>query len=300
MTDQARLDIQPATLSRSRGISSGAISYRIRGIVYGIGLYGLLTIVAIFMMLPFVWMLSTSFKPQAEIFARPPIIISSNMSFDGYRYISDQGVWRSLWNTFVVAGGFTVGGLFFCSLGGFGFAKYRFPGRNMLFVVLLGTMMIPPAVTMVPSYIIMREFGWLNTFWPLIVPGAANAFGIFFMRQYISTISDELLDAARIDGCNEFGVFWRVVAPIAWPGMISLGLIFFMGAWNNYLGPLIYLRSPENFTLPLMMMTMQGPPGYSAYREFMGIAVISVMPLLAIFLVFQRRFVEGITAGAVK
>lgn len=146
----------------------------------------------------------------------------------------------------------------------------------------------------------MRDLGWINTFWPLIVPGAANAFGIFFMRQYISTISDELLDAARIDGCSEFSVFWRVVAPIAAPGLVSLGLIFFMGAWNNYLGPLIYLKSPDNFTLPLMMMTMQGPPGYSAYREFMGIAVISVVPLLAIFLIFQRRFVEGITAGALK
>lgn len=297
MAQQVRLET-PGTIP-DQPVAS-AWRYNLSQLAYGIGLYGMLTIIAIFMMLPFIWMLSTSLKPQAEIFARPPIIISPNMSLEGYEYIVGQGVWRSLANTFIIAAGFTIGGVFFCSLGGFGFAKYRFPGRNPLFVILLATMMIPPAVTMVPTYILMRELGWVNTFWPLIVPGAANAFGIFFMRQYISTISDELLDAARIDGCNEFGVFWRVIAPIAAPGAISLGLIFFMGAWNNYLGPLIYLKSPDNFTLPLMMMTMQGPPGYSAYREFMGIAVISVAPLLAIFLLFQRRFIEGITAGAVK
>jgi ABC-type glycerol-3-phosphate transport system permease component len=263
-------------------------------------IYVPLTITAIFMMLPFVWMLSTSFKPQEEIFVRPPILVSPNMSLDGYKYIIDLGVIRSLGNTFLVASSFTVVSLFFCSLGGYGFAKFRFPGRNPLFGFLLATMIIPGAVTMVPLYLIVQKLGWLSTFWPLVVPGAANAFGIFFMRQYISTLNDELLDAARIDGCGEFAVFTRVVLPIIAPGMVSLGLIFFMGAWNNYLGPLIYLKKAELFTLPLFMMQMTGPPGYSLYREWMGVAVISVLPLLLIFLVFQRRFTEGITAGAVR
>jgi ABC-type glycerol-3-phosphate transport system permease component len=263
-------------------------------------IYVPLTITAIFMMLPFVWMLSTSFKPQEEIFVRPPILVSPNMSLDGYKYIIDLGVIRSLGNTFLVASSFTVVSLFFCSLGGYGFAKFRFPGRNPLFGFLLATMIIPGAVTMVPLYLIVQKLGWLSTFWPLVVPGAANAFGVFFMRQYISTLNDELLDAARIDGCGEFAVFTRVVLPIIAPGMVSLGLIFFMGAWNNYLGPLIYLKKAELFTLPLFMMQMTGPPGYSLYREWMGVAVISVLPLLLIFLVFQRRFTEGITAGAVR
>jgi ABC-type glycerol-3-phosphate transport system permease component len=251
-------------------------------------------------MLPFVWMLSSSFKPQEEIFVTPPILISPNMSLEGYRYIIDFGVLNSLTNTFIVAFTFTVVSLFFCSLGGYGFAKFRFPGRNFLFGFLLATMIIPPAVTMVPLYLIVQKLGWLNTFLPLIIPGAANAFGIFFMRQYISTLNDELLDAARIDGCSEFSVFTRVVLPIITPGAISLGLIFFMGAWNNYIGPLIYLKKSELFTLPLFMMQMTGPPGFSLFREWMGVAVISVVPLLLIFVVFQRRFTEGITAGAVK
>ena len=273
---------------------------RVRSLGVKAILYGLLTFIAIFMMLPFIWMLRTSFMPQGEIFGSPLRFISRNMSLDGYRYIIDYGVLRSLWSTFFVAFSATALSLFFCALGGYGFAKHRFPGRNPLFAFLLATMIIPGAVTMVPIYVIMTKLKWLDTFLPLIVPGAANAFGIFFMRQYIGTISDELLDAARIDGCGEFGIFWRIILPICAPGLTSLGLIFFMGAWNNYLGPVIYLRSSEKFTLPLFMMQMTGPPGYSLYREWMGVAVVSVVPLLIIFLIFQRRFTEGITAGAVK
>lgn len=272
----------------------------LRSLATQIAVYSLLTLIALFMILPFIWMLSTSFKPQDEIFVSPPILISPNMSLDGYRYIVDLGALRVLWNTFFIAFTSTALSLFFCTLGGYGFAKYRFPGRGALFAFLLGTMIIPSAVLMVPTYIIMLKLGWLDTYWPLIIPGAANAFGIFFMRQYISTISDELLDAARIDGCSEFGIFLRCILPICAPGLITLGLIFFMNSWNNYLYPSIYLKSPEKFTLPLLMVQMQGPPGYSLYREWMGVAVLSIVPLLIIFLIFQRRFTEGITAGAIK
>ena len=272
----------------------------LRSLATQIAVYSLLTLIAFFMILPFIWMLSTSFKPQDEIFVSPPILISPNMSLDGYRYIVDLGALRVLWNTFFIAFTSTALSLFFCTLGGYGFAKYRFPGRGALFAFLLGTMIIPSAVLMVPTYIIMLKLGWLDTYWPLIIPGAANAFGIFFMRQYISTISDELLDAARIDGCSEFGIFLRCILPICTPGLTTLGLIFFMNSWNNYLYPSIYLKSPNKFTLPLLMVQMQGPPGYSLYREWMGVGVVSIVPLLIIFLIFQRRFTEGITAGAIK
>lgn len=264
----------------------------------------LLISVSIFMMLPFVWMVSTSFKPQTEIFTRPPILISPNMGLEGYEYIYNyeqtNGVLNVLKNTVAISMSFTLFSLFFCALGGYGFAMFRFPGRRLLFGFLLATMIVPAAVTMVPTYAMMVKFDWIDTYWPLIVPGVANAFGIFFMRQYISTISKELLDAGRIDGCSEFGLFWRIIVPIIMPGLTSLGLIFFMSSWNSYLYPVIYLKSPELHTLPLLMMQMTGPLGFSLYREQMGVAVISIVPLLIIFLVFQKRFVEGITSGALK
>ena len=267
-------------------------------------MHAVLIAVAIFMILPFIWMVSTSFKPQTEIFTRPPKLISPNMGIEGYEYIYNyeqtNGVLNVLRNTVAISGSFTIFSLFFCALGGYGFAMYQFPGRKILFTFLLATLIVPSAVTMVPTYAMMVKLDWVDTFWPLIVPGVANAFGIFFMRQYISTISKELLDAGRIDGCSEFGLFWRIILPIIVPGLTSLGLIFFMGSWNNYLYPVIYLKSPKLHTLPLMMMQMTGPMGFSLYREQMGVAVISIVPLLIIFLVFQRRFVEGITSGALK
>ena len=264
-------------------------------------MYGLLIAVSAFMILPFIWMVSTSLKPADEIFAIPPIIISPNSSLNAYVYLQEQyNILGIVWNTFVVAFSATILRLFFCALGGYGFAKFKFPGQGALFAFLLGTMVIPSAVTLVPVYIIMRDLKWIDTFWPLIIPGAANAFGIFFMRQYIMSVSTELMDAARIDGAGEFTIFWRIILPIIAPGLTSLGLIFFMGSWNDFLGPLIYLKSPEHFTLPLIIRSLVGPVGRTVYDVQMATSVISLIPLLIIFLIFQRRFVEGITAGAIK
>jgi len=264
-------------------------------------MYGLLIGVSIFMILPFIWMVSTSLKPPDEIFAIPPIIISRNSSLSAYVYLQQQyNILGIVKNTFVIAFGATILRLFFCALAGYGFAKFKFPGQGALFAFLLGTMVIPSAVTLVPVYIIMRNLKWIDTFWPLIIPGAASAFGIFFMRQYIMSVSNELMDAARIDGAGEFTIFWRIILPIIAPGLTSLGLIFFMGSWNDFIGPLIYLKSPEHFTLPLIIRSLVGPVGRTVYDVQMATSVISLIPLLIIFLVFQRRFVEGITAGAIK
>jgi ABC-type glycerol-3-phosphate transport system permease component len=264
-------------------------------------MYGLLIAVSAFMILPFIWMVSTSLKPADEIFTIPPIIISPNSSLNAYVYLQEQyNILGIVWNTFVVAFSATILRLFFCALGGYGFAKFKFPGQGALFAFLLGTMVIPSVVTLVPVYIIMRDLKWIDTFWPLIIPGAANAFGIFFMRQYIMSVSNELMDAARIDGAGEFTIFWRIILPIIAPGLTSLGLIFFMGSWNDFLGPLIYLKSPEHFTLPLIIRSLVGPVGRTVYDVQMATSVISLIPLLIIFLIFQRRFVEGITAGAIK
>jgi len=264
-------------------------------------MYALLIGVSIFMILPFIWMVSTSLKPPDEIFAIPPIMISPNSNLSAYVYLQQQyNILGIVKNTFVIAFSATVLRLFFCALGGYGFAKFKFPGQGVLFAFLLSTMVIPSAVTLVPVYIIMRDLKWIDTFWPLIIPGAANAFGIFFMRQYIMSVSNELMDAARIDGAGEFTIFWRIILPIIAPGLTSLGLIFFMGSWNDFIGPLIYLKSPEHFTLPLIIRSLVGPVGRTVYDVQMATSVISLIPLLIIFLVFQRRFVEGITAGAIK
>jgi ABC-type glycerol-3-phosphate transport system permease component len=264
-------------------------------------MYGLLIGVSIFMILPFIWMVSTSLKPPDEIFAIPPIIISKHSSLSAYVYLQQQyNILGIVKNTFVIAFSATILRLFFCALGGYGFAKFKFPGQNALFAFLLGTMVIPGAVTLVPVYIIMRNLKWIDTFWPLIIPGAANAFGIFFMRQYIMSVSNDLMDAARIDGAGEFTIFWRIILPIIAPGLTSLGLIFFMGSWNDFIGPLIYLKSPEHFTLPLIIRSLVGPVGRTVYDVQMATSVISLIPLLIIFLIFQRRFLEGITAGAIK
>jgi ABC-type glycerol-3-phosphate transport system permease component len=264
-------------------------------------LYTPLILISIFMALLFLWMISTSLKQPQDVFGYPPTFISSRSTFDNFVTIfQDNDMARIVWNTFFIAASSTALSLFFCSLGGYGFAKYRFTGKRILFAFLLATMVIPGAVMMVPTFVLMRRFGWVDTFYPLIVPGAANAFGIFFFRQYISTISDELLDAARIDGASEFGIYWRIVAPIIVPGMTSIGLIFFMASWNNYLGPLLYLKSPELHTIPLAIASYTGSVGETVYGIQMAMSVVSLLPLLVIFLLFQKRFVEGITAGSIK
>ena len=185
-----------ASTARTRPAPSSGL--RVKRLLENVLLYGFLVTVAVFMLLPFVWMLSTSLKPADEIFGFPPIIISRNFNLSSYRYlVTEYNIVRILGNSLLISMSFTLLSLFFCSLGGYGFAKYSFPGRGGLFVFLLATLMIPFVVTMVPLYLIMRDLTWIDTFWPLIIPGAANAFGIFFMRQFISTIPDELLDAAR-------------------------------------------------------------------------------------------------------
>jgi ABC-type glycerol-3-phosphate transport system permease component len=274
---------------------------KIKSRILSVLLYFVLICISAFMLLPFVWMLSTSFKLPPDIFGFPPQIIPNNFTWDNYIFVfQEKNLNRILFNTFTIASLSTLLSLFFTSLGGYGFAKFEFPFKKMLFSMLLATMIIPGAVMMVPTFVIMREFGWVDTFLPLIVPGAANAFGIFFFRQYTSSINDELMDAARVDGASEFLIFIRIIMPIISPGMISLGLIFFMASWNNYLGPLIYLKSPSNWTITLAINALIGGAGLTYWGPQMAMSVISLIPLLIIFLVFQKRFSEGITAGAVK
>jgi len=253
------------------------------------------------MLLPFIWMVSTSFKLAEDIFGYPPKFIPDNPVLDNYTYvIFTKHALRNLLNTAVIAILSTIATLFFSTLGGYAFAKYEFIGKKGLFAFLLATMVIPGAVMMVPAFIIIRQIGWVDTIWPLVIPGAASAFWIFFFRQFISTISNEVMDAARMDGASEFRIYWNIIIPIIAPAITGMGLIMFMGSWNAYQGPRIYLKSPENMVMTQAIMSMQGSAGFTAWGEYMALSVISLIPLLIIFLIFQRRIVEGVMAGAIK
>jgi ABC-type glycerol-3-phosphate transport system permease component len=263
--------------------------------------YAALIIICAFMVFPFVWMLASSFKPFEEIFAGTTFL-PENPTLNNYVSLFEQSdAWLKIWNSFFIATTATLLSVFLCALGGYAFAKFRFPGRGVLFSFMLATMAIPFAVVMVPLFIMMRNyFHWIDTPLPLIIPGAANAFGIFFMRQYMTSLPDELLDAARVDGASEFRIFWRVILPISIPALVSLGIIFFMSSWNNFLWPTAVLRSPEQQTVPLMLRALQGPPGRTAFDVLMAGSVVSLLPMLAVFLVLQRHLIGGITAGSVK
>ncbi|HWG85306.1 MAG TPA: carbohydrate ABC transporter permease [Deinococcales bacterium] len=263
-------------------------------------LYAFIIAVCTFTSFPFIWMLLSSLKPLSEIFGQG--FLPQNPTLDNFRNLFEQTpALRNMLNSFFIATAATSGSLLFCSLGGYGFAKFRFPGRNVLFGVMLGTMTIPFIVTMIPTFIMMRNtFHWIDTPWPLVVPGLANAFGVYFMRQNMLSVPDSLLDAARVDGASEPLIFFRVVLPVVLPALASLGIIFFMASWNNYLWPTVVLRSPESQTLPVMIASLQGSAGRTPYDLMMAGSVLSVLPMLAIFLLLQRFFYAGITAGSVK
>lgn len=263
--------------------------------------YVVLLLVCAGMAFPFLWMLTSSLKPFEEIFAGDTFL-PENPTLQNYTSLFKQAdALDRLWNSFFIAVAGTVLSVFLCALGGYAFAKFRFPGRRLLFSIMLASLAVPFAVVMVPLFVMMRNFfHWIDTPWPLIVPGAANAFGIFFMRQYMFSVPDEMLDAARVDGATEFGIFLRIVLPTSIPGLVSLAIIFFMGSWNNFLWPSAVLRSPENYTVPLMLNSLQGPPGRTAFDVLMAGSVVSLLPLLVIFLVLQRHLIAGITAGSIK
>jgi ABC-type glycerol-3-phosphate transport system permease component len=263
--------------------------------------YAALLLLSAFMVFPFLWMLVSSFKPFAEIFAGTTFL-PQNPTLHNYVSLFEQSdALRKIWNSLYIATASTVLSVFLCALGGYAFAKFRFPGRGFLFSVMLASLAIPFAVVMVPLFIMMRNyFHWIDTPLPLIIPGAANAFGIFFMRQYMESMPDEMLDAARVDGASEFGIFLRMVLPTSVPGLVSLGIIFFMSSWNNFLWPTAVLRSPAQQTVPLMLNALQGPPGRTAFDVLMAGSVISLLPMLIVFLLLQRHLIAGITAGSIK
>jgi ABC-type glycerol-3-phosphate transport system permease component len=263
--------------------------------------YLALAVVSALMLFPFAWMLASSFKPFTEIFAGRSFLPEQPTLANYASLFQQSDALRKVWNSLYIAALYTALAVFLCAMGGYAFAKFRFPGRGVLFGFLLATMAVPFAVVMVPLFIMMRNwFHWIDTPWPLIVPWAANAFGIFFMRQYMLSVPDDMLDAARVDGASELRIFLRIVLPVSRPGLASLAILFFVLKWNDFLWPLAVLRSEEVQTVPVMLNSLQGPPGRTAFDVLMAGSVVSVLPMLLLFLLLQRHLVVGLTAGAVR
>jgi len=263
---------------------------------------GILMLLMAAFIIPFFYMTVGGFKFQNEIATSHVTLFPRVPTLTNYQTIFKEfPIFRIMFNSFFIALAVTATNLFFCSLAGLAYAKFRFPGRDKLFSLALMTMMIPMQAILVPLFIIMANLSWINTYQSLIVPGAIGAFGIFFMRQYIgASVPSDLLDAARIDGCSEFRVYWMVVVPIIKPAMVTLGLILFMNAWNDYLWPMIMLNDETMYTLSLTV-GVAGLRNYLLnYGEKLAAATLAAWPPVIIFFIFRKQFIEAIMAGALK
>lgn len=260
-------------------------------------------VLAIVFLFPFYTMLVGSFMPLNELFSFTPNIVPRHPTLDNYAQLVRQFPYpRYLFNSFALAAGQTIGVLFFCSLAGFAFAKRQFPGRDILFTIMLTSMMIPSQSTLIPWYLLMAKLGWLNTFLPLWIPWWAPAFGIFLMRQFIvSTIPNELLEAATTDGCSVFGLYWRIVLPIMIPAITILGLLNFINAWNDFLYSLLVFSADTMRTAPLALALFLGSSTSTPqYTWLFAGSVLATLPLIILFFLFQRQLMEGIMSGALK
>ncbi len=251
-------------------------------------------------LMPFIWSISTSFKTRAGIFTMPPAWIPSEPTLEHYaRLFEDIDFFRHFFNSTVVASAVTLLGLFFNSLAGYAFAKYRFAGRDKIFALLVISLMIPGQITMMPVFMILRGMGLLNTFVGLIITGTISVFGIFLIRQFIMTIPNDLIEAARIDGCSEFGIYWKIILPLCKPVLATLGIFTFMASWNSFLWPLIVMIREEMYTLPVALAALSGEHA-TEFGLLMAGAVVTVIPVIVVFLLAQKYIIEGISTTGLK
>jgi multiple sugar transport system permease protein len=277
--------------------------------------YLVLIAVTIICAAPFVWMLSASFEPLGQIFSWPPHWVPAHPTLHNYTAFLSSGsdIGRWFLNSALVAGSVTILQTLLSALAAYAFAKRRFPGRNLIFYLFLGTMMFPGAVLFIPNYIVLKHIplfggnnllgagghGWLNSYWGLIVPSAVSAFAIFLLRQYMKSIPDDLLDAARMDGGSELWIFWRVVLPLSRPALAAVAIFTFGFFWQDYLWPLIVINSPSLYTLPLGLGQFS-QQNRTVWDLLMAGSVISVAPVIVVFLIFQRHFIQGIATSGLK
>lgn len=258
-----------------------------------------LALAAVFMF-PFIWMLSSSLKDKSQIFANPPVWIPHTLHWENFTQLfTERHFGAVIVNSLFTSVTGTVGALFFCSLAGFAFAKYRFRGKGLMFGLVLASLMIPMESSLVPLFVIYRDLGLIDHLWGVILPRLTSAFGIFYMRQYCMSVENELLEAARMDGCSENRIYFRIVAPILIPAFASLGIIFFVEEWNNFLWPTVILRSESNLTIAVAIRALQSGVR-TPYNLIMSGSVISILPMLAVIFMFQKQIFSGLTDGTLK
>ena len=253
------------------------------------------------MLSPFYFMFVFATQSRTEIFSLPPPMFFGDDLPGNLKILTDRlPFWKNLGWSLYVALASTALTLLFCSMGGYAFALFDFRYKNALFGMVMGTMLLPSFMNMIPTFMIMDVLGWIDQPRALYLPGAASAFGIFLIRQFVTSfIPKDLIEAARMDGCSELGIYWRIVLPLLKPAMGTLGLITFIASWNNFIGPLVVMRSPERYTLPLALRSLQSPVD-TEWGALMAGSAIATLPLIILFILSSRQLISGLTAGAVK
>jgi multiple sugar transport system permease protein len=269
-----------------------------------VAIYGLLCVLAIPFVFPTWWMVTSSVKPISQIFAFPPDIIPRTVDFSTYADVFRlQPFAQQYWNSAYIAAIVTVGTMAVSSLAGYAFARIRFPGANIIFMVVLFGLLIPSEVTIVPLFQMFLRWGMINTHWPLIlVPifGAPSVFATFVMRQFFIALPAELEEAARVDGLGRFKIFWTVALPLARPALAAVAIFTFLHSWNLYLEPIVFLSSPQNFTLPQALTQFVDAYGGPMWNIQLAAATLTALPVLLVFIVAQRQFIEGLAHTGLK
>jgi multiple sugar transport system permease protein len=256
---------------------------------------------AVMMFLPLIWTVSFSFGLPQEFFQLPPPVIPSAIRMDNYEAVFQRVPFLLFFrNSIVVTLFVTIGQVITCSMAGYAFARLRFPGKRLIFILFLASLMVPAQVTLIPVFIIIRNLGMYNTLWALIVPNLTSVFGTFLLKQFFETIPIDLEDAAKIDGASFFQIYRHVMLPLAGPPLAALAILTFNSSWNNFFGPLIFINSTDKMTLPLGMLYLRGQQGVMNSGVLMAAVVLNLIPVLIFFLIFQRRIVEGVTFSGLK
>lgn len=263
-------------------------------------LYIVLILIAVIMVVPFLWMLSTSLKTQYDAVKIPPVWIPDPPQWENYvKLFTEQPMFQFMLNTIKIVFFVVLGQLFFSSLAAYSFARISFKGRNVVFFFYIATLMVPGQVTMIPTYLMFAKAGLTDNHLALILPAFFSAFGVFLLRQFFMSLPRELEEAAEIDGCNPFMTYWRIMLPLVVPAMLTLGVFTLMNTWNDYMDPLIYLSSPEKYTMTLGIAYFKGV--YTTqWNLVMAGSIVSVVPILIAYLCAQKYFIEGIAFSGVK